>query len=403
MSPTTVAPREQPGDPRCTRAGVPGVVPPESASAGRPRLYALDGMRLMAALGVLCWHWLGSRSLPGVWHGDTAGLMPLGHLIGAYSWTGVQLFFLISGFVICLSCWGRPLGDFVTSRVVRLFPAYWFAVLATSAVLWILPAVWCGHTPRPTPSRILTNLTMANTPLGVDDIDPVYWSLWAELRFYVLFGVLLCWGLTYRRVVAFLGVWAFLGTIAPSADLPLLGLLVQPDYCWYFIAGVAFFLMHRFGPNLLLWSLVGYGYLMAQDRMRGIIGGYEYDTHHHLSWYLTMAYVTASYVLVAAVALGRLDRVRWKWLTAAGALTYPLYLLHQEIGFEIITRLRPHLAPYPTFFLVLAVMLVLAHLVHRFVERPLAPRMRRMLDASFREIRRSAQPPAPGRPGGGRP
>uniref|UniRef100_A0AAU2VA93 Integral membrane protein n=1 Tax=Streptomyces sp. NBC_00003 TaxID=2903608 RepID=A0AAU2VA93_9ACTN len=36
------------------------------------------------------------------------------------------IFFLISGFVICMSCWGKPLGDFFVSRVVRLYPAYWF-------------------------------------------------------------------------------------------------------------------------------------------------------------------------------------------------------------------------------------------------------------------------------------
>ncbi|MGF1431215.1 acyltransferase family protein [Kitasatospora sp. LaBMicrA B282] len=386
--PTTVAAQEQLDGPQRDRAQAPGSAVSKPEKSKRPRLYVLDGMRLLAAIGVLCWHWMGVQRFPGVWHGDTARLMPLGHLIGAYSWTGVQLFFLISGFVICMSCWGRSIGDFVTSRLVRLFPAYWFAVLVTTVVLRLAPTIWGDDTHRPTASRILTNLTMANTPMGVDNIDPVYWSLWAELRFYVLFGVLLIWGLSYRRVVGFLGIWAFLGTVCSAVDVPLLEMFVQPDYCWYFIAGTTMYLMYRFKPNLLLWGLVIYSFLMAQDRMRGIVGGYEYGTHHHLSWYLTMAYVATAFALVGGAALGWFDRVRWKWLTVAGSLTYPLYLLHQEIGFELITRLRPHLAPYPTFFLALAIMLVAAYLVHRFVERPLGPLMKRQLDAAFAQVRR---------------
>jgi peptidoglycan/LPS O-acetylase OafA/YrhL len=38
-------------------------------------------------------------------------------------WTGVYLFFLISGFVICMSAWGRSVGQFAASRITRLFPA----------------------------------------------------------------------------------------------------------------------------------------------------------------------------------------------------------------------------------------------------------------------------------------
>ncbi|MFJ5922011.1 acyltransferase family protein [Kitasatospora sp. NPDC092948] len=366
-----------------------GAAPAEPVK--RPRLHVLDGLRLLAAIGVLCWHWLGVERFPGVWHGSPAELMPLGHLIGAYSWTGVQLFFLISGFVICMSCWGRSIGDFVTSRLVRLYPAYWVAVLVTSAVLTVVPTMWGDDTHHPTPTRVLTNLTMFNMPLGVGNIDPVYWSLWAEMRFYVLFGLLLIRGLTYRRVVAFCGIWAFLATVSPSVNLPILETMVQSTYAWYFIAGIAMYLMYRFEPNAVLWALVGYCWLMAQDRMRGVIGGYEYGTRHHLSWYLTLAYVTAAFLLVLGAALGRFDRIRWKWLTVAGSLTYPLYLLHQEIGFQAITRVSRHLPPYPTFFVVLALMMVGAYLVHRLVEVPMAPWLKRKLESAFAQIRRNGE------------
>lgn len=112
-------------------------------------------------------------------------MFPTAFPFAAYGWLGVELFFLISGFVICMSCWGRSVGDFFTSRVTRLYPAYWFAVLATTAVLLLIPG---GQKPLPWPD-VLTNLTMLQEPLGVRMVDGVYWTLFAELRFYLLFAL----------------------------------------------------------------------------------------------------------------------------------------------------------------------------------------------------------------------
>ena len=93
---------------------------------------------------------------------------------------------------------------------------------------------------------------------------------------------------------------------------------------------------------------------------------------------------------VTAAALGAFDWVRWRRVASAGALTYPLYLIHQEIGFEIITRLSRPLPPYATVAVTLAFMLLAAWLIHRFVERPLAPLIKRGMTSSFAAVRRSA-------------
>ncbi|WP_441245710.1 acyltransferase family protein [Kitasatospora sp. McL0602] len=363
----------------------------------RPRLYVLDGLRLLAALGVVLWHWVGVERFPDVWHGLPSQLMPFVHKIGEYSWTGVELFFLISGFVICMSCWDRKVSDFLTSRVVRLFPAYWVSVLLTTVVLLIVPTIWGDNLNRPTPSRILSNLSMANAPLGVDNMDPVYWTLWAEMRFYVLFGCLVAFGLTYRRVLAFCGIWAFATLLAGQANFPLLSAIVQPVYAWYFIGGIVIYLMYRFGPNLLLWGLLGFCWLIAQDQIRGVIPGYGWGAHQTLSWSVVVACTTLYFGLVTAAALGAFNWIRWKWLTVAGALTYPLYLLHQQIGWQLITRVRRYLAPYPTLLVVTATMLLAAWLVHRLVERPLAPLMKRHLDKAFTQVRAAAQEKTPRR------
>jgi peptidoglycan/LPS O-acetylase OafA/YrhL len=362
-----------------------------AAPRTRQRLYFLDALRLVAALAVLSWHYLGMQKFTGIWHGKAGTLMPTGHALSLYGWLGVQLFFLISGFVICMTCWGRSVGDFVTSRVTRLFPAYWVGVLLTGAVLYFSPQRWGQDTTRPTLTRVLTNLTMTHAPMNVSDVDPVYWTLWTELRFYVLFGVVVALGVTYRRVLAFCGIWGFLSLLAPQSNLPLLDSIVQSQYSWYFIGGIVLYLMYRFGANLLLWGMLGFCWLMAQNRIEATVQINSTWAGEKLSWKVAALLVTAFFAVMAATALGAFNWVRWRWVASAGALTYPLYLIHQQVGFEVITRLSRRMSPHATLAVTVALMLVGAWLIHRLVERPLAPLLKRGMAASFASMRRAAQ------------
>jgi peptidoglycan/LPS O-acetylase OafA/YrhL len=89
--------------------------------------------------------------------------------------------------------------------------------------------------------------------------------------------------------------------------------------------------------------------------------------------------VTVSFVAVGAIALGYTGRLDVPWFTTLGALTYPLYLVHQNIGWTIIYGLREPLGRWPAAATALAAVLLLAWLVHRWVERPLGPALRRGL------------------------
>ncbi|TWG75818.1 hypothetical protein L603_000800001170 [Cellulosimicrobium cellulans J34] len=80
----------------------------------------------------------------------------------------------------------------------------------------------------------------------------------------------------------------------------------------------------------------------------------------------------------------------WGWLTALGALTYPLYLVHSSWGRWVIESVHPYLSRAATLAVAAAVCVLLAWVVHRAVERPLGPRLRRALD---RDLRRDAREP----------
>ncbi|MFF2578552.1 acyltransferase family protein [Streptomyces goshikiensis] len=377
-----------------TTPAVPAVIPaqagaphPAPGPARRGRLYTLDGLRLVAALIVVAFHFVAfdNWSTP-AWGKSTSVIFPTAHPIASYGWLGVQLFFLISGFVICMSCWGRSVKDFAISRVIRLYPAYWFAVLLTAGVmLWAHGMAQTGYTP----SKILANLTMLQEPMGAGDIDPVYWTLWTELRFYLLFGIVAALGVTYRRVVVFCAVWLLMSVLAPHSGIDLIQLMAMPDAAPFFVAGVVMFLMHRFGTKPELWLLLGLSWLLAQNQLPNLMKTAEGSVKHQLSWGICLAVITVFYLLVLGVALGRLRFFNRKWLTTAGALTFPLYLLHEELGWEIIRRLHTDVAAWPLLGGILAVMLIASWLVHRFIERPSAKAMKKWLTGAGQSAPRS--------------
>ncbi|MFJ8199986.1 acyltransferase family protein [Streptomyces sp. NPDC096152] len=348
----------------------------------RPRLYVIDGIRLIAALMVVLHHYAGTRRLnqPGnaIWGRPVSEIMPTVFHLASFGWIGVEIFFVISGFVICMSCWGRAPKDFFVSRVIRLYPAYWVAVAFTVTVLLVLPGAWR----RPQGRDILLNLTMLQSGSGVPNVDLVYWTLWSELRFYLLFTVVVAMGLTYRRVVVFCCVWGAAAMLAPVSKFPLLVLVADPSSTWYFVAGLALYLMHRFGQDLLLWGILAMAWLMGQREL-GLRVAYEGVS----SWRGSLLIFTAFLLFMVAVALGRTDRVRWKWLATAGCLTYPLYLMHYVAGTTLISRLRDTMDARLLLALLVAAFLVLSWLVHHLVERPSARLLKRGLDSSFTRLR----------------
>lgn len=353
---------------------------------GDRRLYAIDGLRLLAALVVALHHYAGTWRVnqPGnaIWDRPVSDIVPTWFRFSAYGWIGVEIFFVISGFVICMSCWGRTPRQFFTSRVIRLYPAYWFAIIFTSVALTVLPGVWQRHRTR----DILLNFTMLQSGSFGPNVDNVYWTLWSELRFYLLFMAVVVTGLTYRKVVVFCCLWGAAAMIAPAAGFRPATLIINPEGAWYFIAGLALYLMHRFGQDLLLWGILALSWLMGQREL-----GHRIDTVERVSsWRGSVLIFTVFLLVMVAVSLGYTDRIRWKWLVTAGALTYPFYLMHYLVGTTVINRLRDTMDARLLVVSVIAGFLVLSWFVHKYVEAPLARIMKRGLDTSFARLRNAS-------------
>ncbi|MFJ2022731.1 acyltransferase family protein [Streptomyces sp. NPDC087897] len=352
---------------------------------GDGRLAAIDGLRLLAAIAVAAYHFVGTPTRD-FWGTDTAhdlnAVAPTLHPVSGYGWLGVEAFFLISGFVICMSCWGRSPAQFAVSRIARLFPVYWAVVLLIVAVG--IAATLAGQRwGAPTDLRTtLANLTMIPSALGVPFTAGVAWTLWVEARFYLLMGGLLLIGLTYRRVIAFGFLWLTLAAMGRERDSAVLDAVLLGEYAGLFVAGIAVYLMYRYGPNLLLWLLLGFAWCYALTVLNDRV-----VAHPGTSWAVSAAVLTGCLGLLLLAGPGPLRRLRWRPLVYAGALTYPFYLVHQSLGVPVtrgILENVPGIGLLPSIALGLTLCMLLAAALERFVDRKLGRRFRHHLTAALK-------------------
>jgi peptidoglycan/LPS O-acetylase OafA/YrhL len=88
-------------------------------------------------------------------------------------------------------------------------------------------------------------------------------------------------------------------------------------------------------------------------------------------------------VLVAAKRTGIFGRTNWMLL---GAITYPLYLLHETVGYMIFNVAYPTINPHVLLWGMIFAMLLVAYAVHVLVEKPFAPRLRRVLNKAIESM-----------------
>lgn len=319
------------------------------------RLSSVDALRGIAALAVVLFHFTTrfSELFPQSEH------LNWGARYGHY---GVNLFFIISGFVIFMTldrC--RNGTDFLVSRFSRLYPAYWVSIILTFVVTNYfglagkVVTIW----------QALANLTMVHGFAGVPHVDGVYWTLEVELLFYlwmyvlfalrrlelvfILAGLLILLRISYGLVKLWLGI-----------DLPFIvwRLLILEHFPW-FALGLSIYALSGIGENLM--------------RRRSALV---------LSALAVLALILSSGVSVAVLSIflagvvlmaatGMLPVLQWPPLVWLGAISYPLYLLHENIGWSLLLSFgRAGWPPELSVPVVLAGVLLLSHLVSKLVEQP---------------------------------
>lgn len=346
--------------------------PSAASAAPAPRLVAIDVLRGLAALVVMVFHYT-------CWYPTHLGhAFPLPRLEwGRY---GVQVFFIISGFVILMTLertadWR----DFAVSRFSRLYPCYWVGIALTWTIVYASGVPMRSLNGR----EVLINLTMVQSAFHVPHVDGVYWTLQVELLFYVMMGAALAFG-RLRQVEWVLLLLAILHLLdvlvlpASMARAGLVGIVREAlilDQAALFGVGVMLYRLwsaRRDGMRIaLLLFFVIAGIVRAPGAVQVI--------------------VPMATMLVWLAATGRLAWANQRGLVALGIMSYPFYLLHQNIGYAMLHMTLQHgLAWWAALPIAMTVSLALAWAVSRWIEYPAMRAIRRR----YRERRRPFRPAA---------
>jgi peptidoglycan/LPS O-acetylase OafA/YrhL len=314
---------------------------------GNERLTTLDALRGIASLAV-CWFHLTN--------GNTH-FLPEGWLkaSGRYGWVGVEVFFVISGFVIPYALYRSKYRltkywRFVLKRITRLDPPY----IATVAIIialgyasWSVPG-FAGQEFRPSLVQVMLHLCYVNVFFGYPWLNIIFWSLAIEFQYYLLIG--LCFPILVSKSrsakIASLAGFAALAFVLPQEQFLF-------HYVFLFLLGIVTF-HYRIGlmglrPYLVILPLLTCGLVFSLGPLITVVG---------LSTALTIAFVN----------------LRSRVLLFFGQISYSLYLLHTSIGGRVINlgeRFTSNMFGRSAVLLVsLVVSIGAAYALYRLVERP---------------------------------
>lgn len=340
----------------------------------------LDALRLLAALSVALYHFTSREWSFDPWgtrqHERFPRLAGLS-IFGAY---GVDLFFLISGFVIIMTAWNRDVGSFAASRVARLFPAYWVSVIAAT---FLFNVVWRAGSGGGVSLQVFAgNMTMMQSAVGLTSVSGSFWTLWAELRFYFLVGILVATGLNERRLVVFIGAWAPLAGVAQQAGFGFVSELLVAPFSPLFAAGMALFLLHRNRKSLLLWLLLleNLAFALAWTApYRCEVLNTATDGIERVTTTTSAIAIVVCFAFIMVMVLTSFGTKSWPRIASLAAITYPLYLIHDHWGPWLISELHSKVPAYALVVCVIVLLGLVAYGIHRGIERPLGRRLRRAL------------------------
>jgi peptidoglycan/LPS O-acetylase OafA/YrhL len=347
---------------------------PHGLAVAEPRRLAfIDALRGLAASWVMVFHFYNELTRGGQVQRVPSPL----HELLRHGMLGVNVFFVLSGFVIAMSVGSERVtpgfvGRFALRRSIRLDPLYWLVIFLMYGVLLVSRGPLGAATGDAEWKIILLNMLYLDELVGVPVIVHVGWTLCLEFQFYLVYVIVL--GVAQRvarvlgRVLVFVPLlfWS-LAIMADLLPLPTPGLFIGA-WCMFFLGAA------------VAWVVAGASraWLLVFVPVAAVLA-------LHFDLGLGVSAATAA-MLYLAGERGRRDWLAWRPLQYLGRISYSLYLVHPLVGHRItrwgVRRFGNPPPPLESVLLYLAAVvasLVAAHLLHVLVERPtlrLAKRIR---------------------------
>jgi peptidoglycan/LPS O-acetylase OafA/YrhL len=324
----------------------------------------LDLLRAVAVFAVLIFHY-GFRGAAGA-DGFTAISLPALAPYAKYGFLGVQMFFVISGFVIAYSTEQRSAIEFAIARVSRIYPG--FLVCMTLTFLMTL-AFGAPHF-QVTFVQWLANFAIVAPAVKQPFMDGAYWSLVYEITFYAWVAALMMFRWYRRGVDVIVLAWMALAVANQELGSGILLRLFLTDQSGFFAAGLLLYEMHRGRRDLTVKLLLALAAVVAVGQSLQSAG---WNRSHYGVAYENWIVAAIALSAITAVALAvRVHRVPLpaSVVFAIGGITYPLYLLHQNVGYIVFNRLEGAAPSWLLITVTAAGMVGLTWALWRFIERP---------------------------------
>jgi peptidoglycan/LPS O-acetylase OafA/YrhL len=343
------------------------------------RVGEIDLLRFLAAIAVVLFHYT-FRGYAASNYSPMA--FPEISSVTKYGYLGVELFFLISGFVILMTASSGSLNKFVASRVARLYPAFWLSCTVT----FMIVLTFGGERFSADTKQFLLNLTMLHEFIHVKSIDGVYWSLTIELKFYAMVVLVLLLR-QIHRAETFLMAWLAVSIMLIFFPLYRLREIFIVDYSPYFVGGAVCFLIYQRGWSLNRLAMIFVSLALA---IYGALHSLEIIEKTYSTPFdgaSVAAIICIFFGVMMLVASRKLTLVAERNWMLVGALTYPLYLIHQNIGYIMLGYAHNRVNSYVALLTVIGTMLLAAYAIHRFVEKPFAKPLRVLCERALAKIR----------------
>lgn len=330
------------------------------------RIKELDALRGIAALFVVFFHYTMGR--PEAHWGFKLGV------------TGVDLFFIISGFVIFMSIQKVSSGkEFAVNRFTRLYPTYW-ACATVTYLAQLIGNQWFHHTNDPGLVHYLVNLTMFQHYFKVGDLDGPYWTMILEMVFYICMFFLL----VFKQVKYIL--WYGLGLLFLIALYCMWLENYYPDINWdfvywfhlfthfpLFLAGILFYrIIHGLGKWYVNYGILVLCFIVQSNLFDNFPKAADFISHTEYLMVLGVYFLL--FILFVNHKLGFIVS---KPTLFFGKISFALYLIHQFISIDFIIPelLKRHWSFWPAALVALCVSVSLATLITYYIEVPLGKKL----------------------------
>lgn len=337
-------------------------------------LYNLHLLRVIAALGVVYYHATSTAGLNLDWD------------VGS---RGVDVFFVISGFIIAYIGTGRP-EHFFRRRLIRVVPFYWAATLCVFAAAVIAPHVFRSTTADV--EHLLHSLAFVpHMNANTGEMMPTLllgWSLHFEMFFYVVFALALRISAERAPLIAVAWIVAFviaIRTVASNSDI--MNFYARPIVLEFCTGVLVYYLFQWFTDRKQHYArLASFKWFLVAVLLGGLAAIVVLEhAYHDIPRYLAGG-IPSFFIVLSAILLERIYGIATKNKTIylLGEASYIIYLVHPYIVFTALRVLvkdtaLPSVGIVGLLGVLLAVTSLVSVAIHVWFEKPVMAWLRAKL------------------------